>query len=156
MARVTIEDCVIKVNDRFELVAVAAQRAKDIASGAALTIDRKGEKDTVVALREIAEGKLDIEGLREGLVKSYQRKREMEEVQQETSTGEALIAEELAGQEFVAEEDARTAITAQDDADVADDAAFADEGDDEAEVAKVAERAIEGMSFEEDNLDVDD
>jgi DNA-directed RNA polymerase subunit omega len=75
MARVTIEDCVEKVADRFELVAVAAQRAKNILSGAELTIERKGEKDTVISLREIGDGTVEISSLREDLVKSYQRER---------------------------------------------------------------------------------
>jgi DNA-directed RNA polymerase subunit omega len=73
MARVTIEDCLEKVDDRFELVAVAAQRARNIAAGAGLTIERKGEKDTVIALREIAEGTVEITNLREDLVKSNQK-----------------------------------------------------------------------------------
>ena len=159
MARVTIEDCVIKVKDRFELVAVAAQRAKDIASGAPLTIERKGEKDTVISLREIAEGTVDVEALREGLVKSYQKKREMEEVQEPIAgTGAALIAEELAGEEQVGIEDAVESAEAADlDAPVADDSDLgSDDSDDEESVQKVAEATIEGMSFEEDNLDVDD
>jgi DNA-directed RNA polymerase subunit omega len=155
MARVTIEDCVVKVKDRFELVAVAAQRAKDIASGAAITIERKGEKDTVIALREIAEGTVDVEALREGLVKSYQRRREMEEVQEAApSQGAALIAEELAGEEQVAVEEAVEAAEAEE---MAEDDADIEAGDDEEEgIQKVGEATIEGMSFEEDNLDVDD
>lgn len=155
MARVTIEDCVVKVKDRFELVAVAAQRAKDIASGAAITIERKGEKDTVIALREIAEGTVDVETLREGLVKSYQKKREMEEVVHEPQ-GAALIAEELAGEEQVAMEEAAEIAEAA-SAEPADDSAdIGEDSEDEEGIQKVADATIEGMSFEEDNLDVDD
>jgi DNA-directed RNA polymerase subunit omega len=76
MARVTIEDCLEKVEDRFELVALAGQRARNIASGSALTIERKGEKDTVISLREIAEGTVEIEPLRKDLVKSHQKEKE--------------------------------------------------------------------------------
>lgn len=72
MARVTVEDCVEKVADRFELVALAAQRARNIASGADLTIQRKGEKDTVIALREIGDAKINPQELRESLLKSFQ------------------------------------------------------------------------------------
>ncbi|MDX1950357.1 MAG: DNA-directed RNA polymerase subunit omega [Rickettsiales bacterium] len=75
MARVTIEDCLEKVDDRFELVALAAQRAKEISAGAELTIERKGEKDTVISLREIAEGNVTIDSLRVGVVNSLQKER---------------------------------------------------------------------------------
>jgi len=76
MARVTIEDCLEKVEDRFELVALASQRARNISSGAALTIERKGEKDTVISLREIAEGTVTIEPLKTDLTKSFQKERD--------------------------------------------------------------------------------
>ncbi|HCR85083.1 MAG TPA: DNA-directed RNA polymerase subunit omega [Alphaproteobacteria bacterium] len=76
MARVTIEDCLEKVDDRFELVALASQRAKEISSGGKLTIERKGEKDTVISLREIAEGTIKIDDLRKGIVASFQKHRD--------------------------------------------------------------------------------
>ncbi len=79
MARVTIEDCLEKVDDRFELVALAGQRARNIASGADLTIERKGEKDTVISLREIAEGTVTTDTLKADLVKSFQKEREATE-----------------------------------------------------------------------------
>jgi DNA-directed RNA polymerase subunit omega len=75
MARVTIEDCLEKVEDRFELVALAGQRARNIASGAPLTIERKGEKDTVISLREIAEATVTIEKLKEDLIKAHQKRK---------------------------------------------------------------------------------
>ena len=61
MARVTVEDCVDKVPTRFELVMLASHRAREIASGAPLTIARDNDKNPVVALREIAEGKIIVE-----------------------------------------------------------------------------------------------
>ena len=73
MARVTVEDCVLKVPNRFELVMVAAQRARRIGTGAALTIDRDNDKNPVVALREIAGETVDKEELKEELVRSHQR-----------------------------------------------------------------------------------
>jgi DNA-directed RNA polymerase subunit omega len=76
MARVTIEDCLEKVDDRFELVALSAQRARNISSGAALTIERKGEKDTVISLREIAEGTVEIGILKADLLKSFQKEKD--------------------------------------------------------------------------------
>jgi DNA-directed RNA polymerase subunit omega len=73
MARVTVEDCIDKVENRFELVMVAAQRARKIGSGAALTIERDDDKNPVVALREIAEGTIEVEATKEDLLKSHQR-----------------------------------------------------------------------------------
>lgn len=73
MARVTVEDCVDKLPNRFELVMVAAQRARKIGSGAPLTVERDNDKNPVVSLREIAAETVEIEGLKEDLVKNYQR-----------------------------------------------------------------------------------
>ena len=73
MARVTVEDCVLKVPNRFDLVMVAAQRARDVAAGAQLTIDRDNDKNPVVALREIADETIDLDGLRNNLVVGLQR-----------------------------------------------------------------------------------
>lgn len=73
MARVTVEDCVEKLPNRFELVMVAAQRARKIGSGASLTLDRDNDKNPVVALREIAEGTVDIEDLKEEIIRGKQR-----------------------------------------------------------------------------------
>ena len=65
MARVTVEDCILNVPNRFELVLISAQRAKQIGSGNPLTIDRDNDKDPVVALREIADKTVSLEGLEE-------------------------------------------------------------------------------------------
>ena len=73
MARVTVEDCVEKIPDRFELVMVAAQRARKIGSGAPLTIDRDNDKNAVVSLREIAGETVDNDELKEELVRNHQR-----------------------------------------------------------------------------------
>ena len=73
MARVTVEDCIDKVLNRFELVMVAAQRARKIGSGAPLTIDRDNDKNPVVALREIAGETVETEDLKEELIRSHQR-----------------------------------------------------------------------------------
>ena len=73
MARVTVEDCIDKVLNRFELVMVSAQRARKIGSGAALTIDRDNDKNPVVALREIAEETVEVEELKEDLIRNNQR-----------------------------------------------------------------------------------
>lgn len=73
MARVTVEDCVDKVTNRFDLVLLAAQRAREISGGADLTIDRDRDKNPVVALREIADGTIKPKELAESLVQSLQK-----------------------------------------------------------------------------------
>jgi DNA-directed RNA polymerase subunit omega len=80
MARVTVEDCVEKIPNRFELVLLAAQRARDISRGAAITLDRDNDKNPVVALREIAEERIDLSGLETELVRGQQRVPEPEPV----------------------------------------------------------------------------
>lgn len=84
MARVTVEDCVLKVPNRFELVLMAAQRAKNISAGAALTVDRDRDKNPVVALREIAEDKVDLDDLRNTLVTGMQKNYKEEDITSET------------------------------------------------------------------------
>ncbi|GBD43783.1 DNA-directed RNA polymerase subunit omega [bacterium HR40] len=73
MARITVEDCVQRVPNRFELVMLAAQRARDISAGAPLTLDRDNDKNPVVALREIAEGTVDLDHLRYELIHGLRR-----------------------------------------------------------------------------------
>jgi DNA-directed RNA polymerase subunit omega len=73
MARVTVEDCIDKVSNRFDLVLLAAERAREISGGAELTIDRDRDKNPVVALREIAEETVRPDHLKEGLTQSLQK-----------------------------------------------------------------------------------
>lgn len=73
MARVTVEDCIDKVQNRFELVMVAAQRARKIGTGAPLTVSRDNDKNPVIALREIAEETVNVEELREEIIRGKQR-----------------------------------------------------------------------------------
>ena len=73
MARVTVEDCIEKVPNRFDLVLLAAHRARNIAAGAQLQIDRDNDKNPVVSLREIAEDRVALDGLAESLVSGLQR-----------------------------------------------------------------------------------
>ncbi len=79
MARVTVEDCIDKVTNRFELVMVSAQRARRLGSGAALTVERDNDKNPVVALREIADTTISVDDLREELIKNNQRVLEMDD-----------------------------------------------------------------------------
>ena len=83
MARVTVEDCIDKIPNRYELLMVAAQRAKDIAAGSMLTLPRDNDKNTVVALREIAEGTVSVEELQRSLVMGLQQYVEVEEPEEE-------------------------------------------------------------------------
>ncbi len=73
MARVTVEDCIENIPNRFELVGIAARRAKQISSGNPITIDRDNDKDAVVSLREIADKTIEFEPLKEEIVEGYSR-----------------------------------------------------------------------------------
>ena len=78
MARITVEDCVLRVPSRFELVMLAAQRARDISAGAQLSIDRDNDKNPVVALREIADSTVDLDHLRYELIHGLRRHVDLE------------------------------------------------------------------------------
>ncbi|MCH2322024.1 MAG: DNA-directed RNA polymerase subunit omega [Pseudomonadota bacterium] len=96
MARVTVEDCVDKVESRFDLVLYSAFRSREIAEGAELQVDRENDKNPVVALREIAENKLNSETLEEELIESLQTQIDVDEadedyiplIQQESNTSD--------------------------------------------------------------------
>lgn len=107
MARVTVEDCILLVPNRFDLVLMAGARAREIASGAVLHVDRDRDKNPVVALREIAEEKLNLDTMKENLVKGYQRRvdsdsseeelKELMAEEQKWATAAAAMAEGMAG-----------------------------------------------------------
>lgn len=84
MARVTVEDCIDKVDNRFELVLLAGHRARMISQGAPLTVDRDRDKNPVVALREIADETIAPEDLKEDLIHSLQKYVEVDEPEAET------------------------------------------------------------------------
>jgi DNA-directed RNA polymerase subunit omega len=83
MARVTVEDCIVKVPNRFELVLYAAQRARNISRGEELTLERDNDKNPVVALREIADDTVELPALEADLIKSLQRAPEPEPAEEE-------------------------------------------------------------------------
>jgi len=83
MARVTVEDCIVQVPNRFDLVLLAAQRARNVGRGEELTLDRDNDKNPVVALREIAEKTLDLQGLEQDIVKGLLRAPEPEPLDEE-------------------------------------------------------------------------
>ena len=98
MARVTVEDCVLKVPNRFDLVMVAAQRSRDISAGAPLTVERDNDKNPVVALREIADEKVNIEDLGDALIQGMQKHVEIDEPEEEPQDFEMAIVA-MAGEE---------------------------------------------------------
>ena len=94
MARVTVEDCIDKVDSRFELVLLASHRARMISSGSPLTVDRDNDKNPVVALREIADETIAPDDLREELIHSLQKYVEVDEPEPEAVP---MIASQKAG-----------------------------------------------------------
>jgi len=92
MARVTVEDCIDKVENRFDLVLVAAHRARLISAGQAITIDRDNDKNPVVALREIAETTMHPADLREDLIHSLQKNVEVDEPEAEVVPALSSVA----------------------------------------------------------------
>ena len=96
MARVTVEDCILKVPNRFELVLLASQRARALASGAEETIDRDHDKNPVVALREIAEETVPVDGLRDDLIFGLQKYVDADEPEDENTAILAAAEKEWA------------------------------------------------------------
>lgn len=119
MARVTVEDCVEKVPNRFDLVLLAGQRSRQISTGEEPTVERDNDKNPVVALREIADTTVENDEIRESLIRSMQRHVEHDEPEEDDM---ALL---MAGQEWAA-------ITGGADADADRDAAGASEEEEEA------------------------
>ena len=122
MARVTVEDCVLQVPNRFDLVMVAAQRAREISAGAQLTLERDNDKNPVVALREIADATVNTDALAESVVTGLQKHVENDEPEEEgqgfgVGAGEDMLAEMQQAQ--ISEEDA-------DEADMTIDGEFED------------------------------
>ena len=93
MARVTVEDCVLKVPNRFELVMLAAQRARDIQAGSPLAVERDNDKNPVVALREIADDETEREQLWDSLVVGQQKQVELDEPEEDRPEFDALEGE---------------------------------------------------------------
>ncbi|MDD3030402.1 MAG: DNA-directed RNA polymerase subunit omega [Alphaproteobacteria bacterium] len=137
MARVTVEDCVLQIPNRFKLVMLAAHRARALGSGAELKVGRDRDKNPVVALREIAEKHLDLSGLENSLIKSIQKHVEPEQPEMEIAQ---LIADEQKKQSW-----ATSIATESSD----DDDAFGDE--EGAEIEEESTSSILG-SFEDTDI----
>jgi DNA-directed RNA polymerase subunit omega len=126
MARVTVEDCVLKIPNRFNLVLLSAQRAREILGGGELTVERDNDKNPVVALREIAEGSIDLDNVRQALISSLQKHVESDEPEDDAM--ELLAADSnVAGVPYEAMQDGAEA----EDLD-AEGEALAEEGDEAA------------------------
>jgi len=97
MARVTVEDCIDKVENRFELVLLASHRARQIAQGQQITIDRDNDKNPVVALREIADETLSPDDLKEDLIHSLQKHVEVDEPEPQAPTAGSVADPQTAG-----------------------------------------------------------
>ena len=90
MARITVEDCIEKINNRFDLVVFAVQRGREISAGDQITVERDNDKNTVVSLREIAESTVDVTELKENLILSMQKQIVEEEKENEDETEEVI------------------------------------------------------------------
>ncbi|MBO0334708.1 DNA-directed RNA polymerase subunit omega [Sneathiella sp. CAU 1612] len=97
MARVTVEDCVERVPNRFEIVLLAARRAREIAAGSMLTVDRDNDKNPVVSLREIGDGTIELDELKDNLVHSLQRRVEVDEPEEDNMAALMSASNEWAG-----------------------------------------------------------
>jgi DNA-directed RNA polymerase subunit omega len=143
MARVTVEDCVVRVPNRFDLVMLAARRARDIHSGAPLAIDRDNDKNPVVALREIAEAAVDLHHLNNALIQGLQKHVEVDEPEEEATFG--AIEGEFAGiAEQAASAEAREAdaVETEGEEEIEDD--VEEEGPDVFEIGEVEPLGDEG------------
>jgi DNA-directed RNA polymerase subunit omega len=140
MARVTVEDCILKIPNRFELVLLAAQRARDVASGAPITLERDNDKNPVVALREIADETIGLEQVKNSLIKGMQKHVEIDEPEEDkdldVETQTWPVDQPPAEGEELAEEAVEDEELAEDELFVAEDGAAPPED--------VAEEAVEG------------
>ncbi|MCB2090306.1 MAG: DNA-directed RNA polymerase subunit omega [Alphaproteobacteria bacterium] len=131
MARVTVEDCEDKVDNRFELVLLAARRARQISAGAPITVERDNDKNPVVALREIADDAIQPEDIREAILYGLQKHVEVDEPEEDDIS--LLLAEQKLtenNQDMTADNLSKVAMEVK--ADVARaEAVFANEDDDE-------------------------
>jgi DNA-directed RNA polymerase subunit omega len=155
MARVTVEDCVIKVPNRFELVLLAAQRAREITSGVPLSIDRDDDKNPVVALREIADETISLPHLKEAVVRGMQKQIETDEPEEthELEVDPSLFEVAAPIGALLAEEGYGGQARGFEDADV-EDADVEDEID--AEEAEADEDPALAQDFTEDEDALDD
>jgi DNA-directed RNA polymerase subunit omega len=156
MARVTVEDCVLRVSNRFELVMLAAQRGRNLGAGAPLSLDRDNDKNPVVALREIADGTVNLGELEQGLIRGLQKIVEHDEPESEDlefltasddfgGAAAASVPESPTVAGAFADDGAEAALEA-DEADLSDDDGAGDDVDSDADVDAEATLGREGES----------
>ena len=140
MARVTVEDCIVKIPNRFKLVMIAAQRSRELSKGLDLTVERDNDKNPVVALREIAEDTVVVDELETALVRGQQKHIDVDEPVDE---GDEFLAVDDAFSELAKESDKGSALDVSDDplaralaGTAFDDVDAADEGAAEEDPAK--------------------
>jgi DNA-directed RNA polymerase subunit omega len=158
MARVTVEDCVVKVPNRFELVLLAAQRAREVTSGAPLTLDRDDDKNPVVALREIADETIQLDHLKDSLVRGMQKHIEIDEPEETPDLEQtlfgvadpigAVLGEDDLDEEAVEDELDEDMLSIEDETEVEDEAAV----EDEAEIEVGEDPVIEDAPVVEDDI----
>jgi DNA-directed RNA polymerase subunit omega len=129
MARVTVEDCILTIPNRFELVVTAAARAKQISSGMPLTIDRDNDKDSVVSLREIADKTIDVKLVNEEIIQNFQKKSGFDPLDR------------------IEDEENQASYTINSRGEIERGAA---------EETHYVEQQVQGMSFVEENIEVED
>lgn len=134
MARVTVEDCKKIVSNHFELVVLASRRGRDISSGSPLLVEKDNDKNAVIALREIASKKLNIDLLRKNLIQDFRKIRSNDDLPEDNKNEDYIEEVELEDKFASAFEDA-----------------FAEEDD-----FAVAQMDEDEMSFEDENLDIQD
>lgn len=157
MARVTVEDCIEQIPNRFDLVLTASQRARGISSGDPVTIDRDNDKNPVVALREIADQTISIDDINENLVKSLQRMKRREEEQSALDEKASMAQDDMASFNSDFGADRSDSIGMQIGVGRPQEeggASFADEGQDEGGGSFADEGEDEG-SFADENVDDD-
>lgn len=137
MARVTVEDCILNIPNRFELITLAAQRAKQISAGNPITLDRDNDKDAVVSLREIAEKTIDLNGLKEEIVEKHSRYQRPDIIEGESTL--AIPANQRPHRPM--SQEMKEAY--EEDAEELEDEAMMDD-------------EVDGLSFDEENVESDD
>jgi len=158
MARVTVEDCVIKVPNRFELVLLAAQRAREITSGAPLSLDRDNDKNPVVALREIADETVGLLQLRDAVVRGMQKHVEIDEPEEThelevdpASFGVAAPLASLAGEDESEDAELAELAAGEEDVEAPGEEALDDEFSDDLDPP-----LTEDLLADEDDIEVGD
>lgn len=153
MARVTVEDCIEIIPNRFELVVTAAQRAKQIAAGAPLTVDRDNDKNAVVALREIADQTIDIAALKEEIIASNQSRHAPEEFEAVPFAGEI---EEHYAAGFAAAQSQAMMLRGDDEDDALDADLSDDEDEDDEAVLAGGGDLPDDLDFADEEIDPED